>query len=163
MLEYFHTISSLHCLTSFARLRLVSCEQQPFNFSHLKEMTLQMDRACPFCARKYKGLGNHLPYCPKREGRDYSSYLSQKTLNKKTTTKKQQCQRCGKWMKRLDTHLRLSASCKQISSMVYPTLVTITPSPPPVGASLTEDLGQLSFSFAAAIQCSYDRSGMVSS
>ena len=50
-------------------------------------------------------------------------------------------------MKRLDTHLRLSASCKQVSSMVYPTLVTMTPSPPsptPVVASLTEDLGQAS-------------------
>ena len=50
-------------------------------------------------------------------------------------------------MKRLDTHLRLSASSKQVSSMVYPTLVTMTSSPPsptPVGASLTEDLGQAS-------------------
>ena len=78
-------------------------------------MASNMDRACPFCSISSKGLENHLPFCSKREGRDYSHYLSQKTTNNRVTMKKQLCQHCGKWMKRLDTHLRLSACCKRVS------------------------------------------------
>ena len=76
----------------------------------------QQGRPCPFCSRHFKRLGNHLPSCHERDGRDYSSYLSHKTLHKRITTKKQLCPSCGKGMKRLDTHLRVSARCKQWAS-----------------------------------------------
>ena len=82
----------------------------------MASITSNQDRACPFCAKSFQKLGNHLPFCPKRDGRDYSSYLSKKTLQKRVKSKKQPCPHCGKAMSRLDTHLRVSARCKQVVS-----------------------------------------------
>ena len=67
---------------------------------------------CPFCSTAFKRLGNHLPHCQERKGRDYSSLLSEKNLQKKKTSSKKTCPTCGKLFTRLDTHLRISASCK---------------------------------------------------
>ncbi len=39
--------------------------------------------ACPLCARSFQRLGNHLPRCSERADRDYSMYLSKKTIEKK--------------------------------------------------------------------------------
>ena len=70
-------------------------------------------KCCPFCSTAFKRLGNHLPHCQERKGRDYSSLLSEKTLQKKKkTSSKKTCPTCGKLFTRLDTHLRISASCK---------------------------------------------------
>ena len=44
------------------------------------------------------------------------SFLSHKTLTKSTASKKQRCPNCRRLLKRLDTHLRLSASCKHASA-----------------------------------------------
>ena len=42
---------------------------------------------CPFCGKGgFKKLGNHLPNCKERNGRDYSMYLSIKSLKKKATS-----------------------------------------------------------------------------
>ena len=72
---------------------------------------------CPFCNKAdFKRLGNHLPHCKERNGRDYTPFLSQKTLNKKAKSSscKMFCPRCHKRFARLDTHLRNSAMCKAI-------------------------------------------------
>ena len=42
--------------------------------------------SCPFCAREFKSLGNHLPKCKERHDRDDSSHLSKKTLDRKAKT-----------------------------------------------------------------------------
>ena len=60
-----------------------------------------------------------MPFCPKRDGRDYTTYLSQRTLSKRATFKKM-CQQCDKWMKRLDTHLRVSTHCRQVLDVDQP-------------------------------------------
>ena len=79
--------------------------------------------ACPFCCRQFKSLGNHISKCKERNGRDYSSYLSQKTLEKKakTTSSRRSCPRCHKRFLRLDTHLRNNPFCKPVSQdeMLY--------------------------------------------
>ena len=68
---------------------------------------------CPFCEQVYKGLGSHLRHCSRRDKRDYSMYLSQKTLKKKRPNRSTSCPSCGKQFVRLDVHLRTSGSCKQ--------------------------------------------------
>ena len=72
-------------------------------------------KPCPFCGKLFRGLGNHLSHCPLRNGRNYLQYLSESTLAKKTKAKNQQCSQCKKWFKRLETHTRRSAQCKQVS------------------------------------------------
>ena len=67
---------------------------------------------CPFCNRSFSRLGSHLPHCSARNGADYTCYLSQKTLNKKSKTVKKACPKCGRKFARLDTHLRRNAKCK---------------------------------------------------
>ena len=57
---------------------------------------LNLKRLCPFCENLFKGLGNHLCHCHKRDGRDYEKYLSHKTLGKRTGARRQQCPHCGK-------------------------------------------------------------------
>ena len=70
---------------------------------------------CPFCGRAgLKSLGRHLPRCPERDGRDYSIYLAAKTISKKTAASHKFCPKCHKRFRRLDTHLRVSATCKEI-------------------------------------------------
>lgn len=71
---------------------------------------------CPFCEATFKRLGCHIYKCPKREGRDYYQYLSQKTLNKKKgKATKKACPKCNKMFSRLDTHLKSNAFCKTIA------------------------------------------------
>ena len=70
------------------------------------------ERSCPFCNSLFKRLGNHLQHCPQRNGRDYSCYLSQTTIDKRAShPKKKPCPHCGKHFSRLDTHLKNSAQC----------------------------------------------------
>ena len=74
----------------------------------------------PFRQCSFKRVGNHLPRCPQRDGRDYTIYLSQKTLNNRAgTSKKKPCPSCGKLFIRLDTHLKNSAICKS-STLLQP-------------------------------------------
>ena len=70
--------------------------------------------SCPFCAREFKSLGNHLPKCKERHDRDYSSYLSKKTLDRKANTgnSRKSCPKCHKKFLRLDTHLKNNPFCK---------------------------------------------------
>ena len=73
---------------------------------------------CPFCMNHFKRLGNHLPYCKDRQGRDYSMYLSKKTQQKsKKGGVRKTCTKCLKSFVRLDTHLKNSASCKYVPSL----------------------------------------------
>ena len=71
---------------------------------------------CPFCGKQFKAVGNHLPRCKERDGRDYSSYLSKKTLyNKaKAGSSRKSCPKCHRWFLRLDTHLKNSPFCKSV-------------------------------------------------
>jgi len=81
-------------------------------------------QSCPFCGKEFRGLGNHLPHCKDRQGRDYSIYLAQKTLEKKSKKgSRKACPKCHKMFVRLDTHLKNSAICKSVASS--------DPSPPP--------------------------------
>ena len=72
--------------------------------------------SCPFCTREFKSLGNHLPKCKERHDRDYSSYLSKKTLDRKAKTgnSRKSCPKCHKKFLRLDTHLKNNPFCKSI-------------------------------------------------
>lgn len=74
--------------------------------------------SCPFCAREFKSLGNHLPKCKERHDRDYSSYLSKKTLDRKAKTgsSRRSCPKCHKKFLRLDTHLKNNPFCKSIET-----------------------------------------------
>ena len=68
---------------------------------------------CPFCHCLFKRVGNHLKHCPQRDGKDYTIYLSQKTINNRAgTSRKKPCPQCGKLFTRLDTHLRNNVTCK---------------------------------------------------
>ena len=76
-------------------------------------------KSCPFCKSSFKKLGCHLPKCRMREGKDYSSYLSKKTLDKRKSEnkpKKARCPKCQKFFIRLETHLRKNSFCMEISS-----------------------------------------------
>ena len=82
------------------------------------------ERSCPFCNSLFKRLGNHRQHCPQRNGRDYSCYLSQKTIDKRAShSKNKPCPHCGKQFSRLDTHLKNSAQCKTSSASI-PSLTT---------------------------------------
>ena len=85
-------------------------------------------RPCPFCGRDFASLGNHLRHCPDRHGREYDHLLSHKTLSKKSTKKqKETCIKCGGRFNRLDTHLRTSASCKDIPAQMPKVKATNSP------------------------------------
>ena len=90
---------------------------------------------CPYCDKAYKRVGNHLRYCPKRGDRDYSIYLSQKTLKKNIPNKSTPCPTCGKKFARLDAHLRSSATCKQQREGSYASIQS-EPVPSPQSAEL---------------------------
>ena len=74
---------------------------------------------CPFCQKTgFKRLGNHLPHCQSRNGRSYKPFLSKKTVQYKersSSCKTQACPKCHKRFRRLDTHLRTSATCRSVS------------------------------------------------
>ena len=106
--------------------------------------------SCPFCAREFKSLGNHLPKCKERHDRDYSSYLSKKTLDRKAKTgnSRKSCPKCHKKFLRLDTHLKNNPFCKsteppQISPLTSPCNIQDQPLPSnntdePTSCSLSE-------------------------
>ena len=91
---------------------------------------------CPFCEKLFVGLGNHLRRCPKRGDADYKQFLAAATQSRSTKGKKRPCPCCGRRFKRLDTHRRVSAVCKE----------TVTPTveqrllPPPRQPALTNCL-----------------------
>ena len=66
----------------------------------------------PFCNGSYLKLRKHLPHCKERDGRDYTHLLSAKTLGNRSQSKKTECPKCHNFFKRLDTHFRVSATCK---------------------------------------------------
>ena len=81
------------------------------------KMTVPETKLCPFCSCEFVRLGNHLPHCRERKG-DYSEFLSSATRKKAANIKKSKkclCPRFGKLFKRLDTHLRTSATCKKLT------------------------------------------------
>jgi hypothetical protein len=87
-------------------------------------------RKCPFSDKTgFKSIGCHLPHCQKRNGRDYSMYLSAKTLSKKTAASHKFCPKCHKRF----THLRTSATCKNIPSV--PPIPAVTQTNYPQGSS----------------------------
>ena len=88
------------------------------SLQELYQEQAETSRICPFCNQSgFKRLGCHLPRCKQRNGRDYSMYLSAKTLSKKTATSCKFCPKCHKRFHRLDTHLRTSASCRDFPSV----------------------------------------------
>ena len=91
---------------------------------------IEEPQSCPFCNSLIKRLGNHLQHCPQRNGRDYSCYLSQKTIDKRAShPKKKPCPHCGKHSSRLDTHLKNRAQCTS-SAPVPSAPVPSAPVPP---------------------------------
>ena len=102
-------------------------------------------RTCPFCYQEgFKKLGNHLYQCKERMGRDYSGYLSAKTLTKRAAVSHKFCPKCHKQFKRLDTHLRLSATCKDLSS-VSPSPVVAEPDYAQSNAAVSANSAILTF------------------
>ena len=106
---------------------------QFFNSSHLMAAILsgQSEKgedgamcSCPFCGKAgYKRLSSHLPHCPERNGCDYTSMLSENTLNNRkggssihasleVTSERPQntCPFCEKVFKRVGNHL---THCKE--------------------------------------------------
>ena len=79
-----------------------------------EQIVARAQRKCPFCSQYFQGLGKHLQHCKDRQGRDYSQYLSQKTLQKKTK-RKEICSSAKKpslgWTPNSQT-LMLPASCE---------------------------------------------------
>ena len=77
-------------------------------------------RPRPFCQKQFVGQGNHLSRCRERHGRDYSVYLSDKTLAKRSgrLTSSKTCPHCHKHFHRLDTHLHRNATCRRIALSV---------------------------------------------
>ena len=69
---------------------------------------------CPFCGLSFKRLGSHLSRCKQRGGRDYSVYLSRQPA-RDPRPKRAKCPRCLRFFRLLDTHLRVSASCRDVS------------------------------------------------
>ena len=91
------------------------------NTDSLKSPSPTARKPCPFCQKEFIGLGNHLPRCKERQGRDYSIYLSQKTLAKRSSKATlQTCPHCHKLFRRLDTHLQRNARCKRIADCPQP-------------------------------------------
>ena len=66
-------------------------------------------KSCPFCSKCFIRLGNHLPHCHERGDQPYTQFLAKQYSGK---AQKKKCPRCGISFKRLDTHLRNSASCR---------------------------------------------------
>ena len=64
--------------------------------------------ACPFSHKSsFKRLGSHLPHCPERNGRDYSSFVS--ITKRREQICKQFCLRCHK---NFNPHLKRCATCR---------------------------------------------------
>ena len=74
--------------------------------------TFNRKSPCPFCGLSFIRVANHLKHCKQRHGRDYSSFLAKKPA----ANSRGRCLKCVCLFQRLDTHLRVSASCRQIES-----------------------------------------------
>ena len=60
--------------------------------------------SCPFCNIYFRSIGNHLRHYKYRNGRDYSQYLTPKTLAKRSQKRKKVlCPKCKKLFVRLST------------------------------------------------------------
>lgn len=82
---------------------------------------------CPFCDQPFTRLAAHLPRCKQREGRDYTSYLASCPKGPPVNSRGR-CSGCNRVFKRLDTHYRTSATCKQRSMLV--------PDPPSIASHM---------------------------
>ena len=77
---------------------------------------------CPFCGLCFVRLGPHLPRCRQREGRDYSAFLAKAPV----PPAREVCSTCGRRFKRLDTHLRVSSTCR----VIFPSVPIPSPNVP---------------------------------
>ena len=134
------------CLASVALLLFEYYKSTPFKLSTMAYQVHLADLIpCPFCNAMFKKVGNHLPHCRLRDGRDYSHLLAPKTSKKRSQSmKKAKCLKCNQLFLRLDTHLRNSAMCKDISPLPSPitsasTNVCVTPPQPCQDLTLGED------------------------
>lgn len=66
-------------------------------------------KRCPFCGLRFVRVGNHLL---QRHGRDYTNLLAKKTPGNSHRV----CPKCSRLFQRLDTHLWVSASYREIAS-----------------------------------------------
>ena len=82
------------------------------------------DSPCPFCGLRFVRLGLHLPRCKERDGRDYSAFVSKKRA---APSSRGVCPSCERHFKRLDTHLRVSATCRVVAPTWPP--LSATPGP----------------------------------
>ena len=87
---------------------------------------MSRDQLCPFCGLRFVRLGSHLPHCGKRNGRDYSDFLMKKAAAR---CARGVCSGCGRHFKRLDTHLRVSATCRVVTSSEQRTPPPARPDP----------------------------------
>ena len=72
-------------------------------------------KECCFCHKAFKKVGAHYKSCPERKGQSFQHLLAEKTINSRHKSKKTACPKCGKLFLRLDTHLKNSASCKDLT------------------------------------------------
>ena len=86
----------------------------------------------PFCGCLFRRLGAHLSLYDKRNGRYYSAF--QATRGTVSRPAGGVCPQCGHHFKRLDTHLRVSATCREVAHSEQ--LVPASPgsAPPPMNA-----------------------------
>ena len=97
-----------------------------FSPNHPRSTAGSATSVCPFCGKDgFKRLGYHPPQCKERNGRDYSIYLSKRTLEKKASSlrgavRSKFCPRCHKQFQRLDTHLKRNSVCRFIPDVVPP-------------------------------------------
>ena len=70
---------------------------------------------CPFCGQHFVRLGNHLPHCKQRHGQDYTSLLVKRQMVPSCSCRGV-CLKCSCVFKRLDTHIHLSTTCREIAS-----------------------------------------------
>jgi len=116
LLEHRQTSSGDHTFGTFSVSIAVLVKGIP-QTSLLTFICLEMSSThpvtpCPFCNQLFKKLGIHLPHCKERRGKDFSMYLSRKTIQKKAgPASSKPCPTHGKQFKRLDTHLWRSAQC----------------------------------------------------
>lgn len=89
----------------------------PYQFIPMLSNSCAESSQCPFCQKEFVGLGNHLSWFSLRGNTDYRQFLSVSSKQSGVHLRKQQCHRCGKLFKHLDTHFRVSAACKESVSV----------------------------------------------
>ena len=83
------------------------------------------DQPCPFCGLCFIRLGSHLPCCKERNGGDSSAFLARSVVLQSAHGT---CSSCGCLFNHLDTHLRVSASCRRVATNnPLPTDALVTP------------------------------------